>query len=267
MPSSVGIGYGNLIDTATLTGSGWAVDQPLNNLQVRDLAVYAQSNSTSAEILIDHGSAREAQVFGLFAHQVAEAAATIRVRRGTTSGGSEVWDSGVQPCWPFAPLNADRDGAHFGLWIVAPQATLARYTRIDLAGGPAVIRIGRAFVGPLFLPRFSPSVVTDGWRDPNSVLDRLANGRDTAWRRKEQRSVPVQFGALTDAEGSLWHEIVRTHGITQEVALVRSVTDRAVQQQHGLLGTLRGLSALERPAWMLAAVGAVIDERGGAPIY
>jgi hypothetical protein len=265
MSSSIGIGYGNLIDTGTLSGSGWNSGQPLNNLKVRDLAVFAQSDATTAEIIIDHGSAVTAQVFGLVAHQIEEAGATIRVTRGTTSGGAEVWDSGVQPCWPFTPFA--RDGEHFGLWIVAPSPTVARYTRIYVAGGPAVIRIGRAFVGPMFRPRYSPSLATDGWREPNSVLDRLVNGRDLAWRRREQRSVPLQWGAFTEAEGSLWHEIVRTHGITGEVALVRSVNDRAIQQQHGFLGTMRGLSALERPAWMLGAAGVVIDERGGAPVY
>lgn len=265
MSSSIGIGYGNLIDTGTLSGSGWNSLQPLNNLKVRDLAVFAQSDATTAEIIIDHGAAVAAQVFGLVAHNVDEALATIRVTRGTTSGGSEVWDSGTEPAWPFTPFG--RDGEHFGLWIVAPSPTVARFTRIYVAGGPAVIRVGRAFVGPMFRPRYSPSLATDGWRDPNSTLDRLVNGRDLAWRRREQRSVPLQFGIFSDAEGSLWHEIVRTHGITAEVALVRSVHDRAIQQQHGFLGTMRGLSALERPAWMLNAAGVVIDERGGAPVY
>lgn len=52
MGSIVGIGYGNMGDAATLGGTGWSLTKPVTNLQDRDLAVYAETTGTSAEILI-----------------------------------------------------------------------------------------------------------------------------------------------------------------------------------------------------------------------
>lgn len=260
------IGYGNLIDAATLSGSGWSVSHPITNLQTRDLAEYAETTGSTAEVIIDHGQDEAAQLFCLFAHAGVAADATIGVTRGTTSEGFDVFASDAEPCWPFSPLGGDRDGSHFGLFLIAPTETEARYTKIVVSGS-ATMRFGRPFVGRLFVPTYNPNygATSDGWMEPNSVVDRLQNGADRVWASREQRSAPFDYSALTKEQGSLFHEIVRTHGITGEVVYLRDTVDRAAQQQYGFLALMRKLSQLENPFFNHKATAVALDERGGAP--
>lgn len=265
MTSITGFGYGNLTDAATLSGSGWSVTHPLTELQSRDLAEYAETTGTTAEIVFDHGSAKAAAVFGLIAHTVTDASATIRVTRGTTSGAADVLDSGALTAWPFAPLDGDRDGSVFGLWVIE-QETTARYTKIAVSGS-AVMRFGRAFVGRIFLPTWSPPQgrTSDGWIESMSTVDRMANGTDRVWQRRQLRTAAWDSEFMSPAEASLLTEIMRTHGTTGEVVYVRDRIDRAAQQQRGFLGLLRKLGALEYPHWRFNSAPIAIDERGGAP--
>lgn len=264
--SKTAIGHSNLVDAAALSGSGWSTAHPITALQSSDLADYAETTSTTATIIIDHGAAQAAQVFALIAHNGVGAGATITVTRGTTSEGSDVYAGETLACWPFSPLGADRDGAHFGIFVVAATETSARYTKLVVTGD-AVMRFGRLFVGQLFVPTWNPNygATSDGWMPPNSAVDRLQNGADRSWSRRELRNAAFDIAAMQSAQASLLHEIVRTHGTTGEVVYVRSTTDRAAQQQYGFLGLLRTLSALESPFFNHRSAAISIDERGGAP--
>jgi hypothetical protein len=161
------------------------------------------------------------------------------------------------------------DGSQFGFWILAPTPNTARYTTITLANGPASIRIGRTFVGPVFSPTRGVEYgdLSDGWQGPYSSVTRLMNGRDVSWRRRELRSAAIAYKLLETAEASLWSEIQRTHAVTEEVVFIRSMLDRALQQQYGFLGLMRDLNALESPMFRFQATGVVLEERGGAPLY
>ena len=264
--SKTAIGYGNLADLATLSGAGWSSAHPITELQTRDLAEYAETTGTTATITIDHGTAKGARVFALFAHSGVGASATIGVTRGTTSGGSDVYASDAEACWPFTPIDDDRDGSRFGLCVIAGAESTARYTQITVTGD-APMRFGRLFVGRLFVPTWNPNygATSDGWMSPNSTVDRLQNGADRSWSRRELRNAAFDIAAMQSAQASLLHEIVRTHGTTGEVVYVRSTTDRAAQQQYGFLGLLRTLSALESPFFNHRSAAISIDERGGAP--
>jgi hypothetical protein len=263
----IAIGYGNLTDSSTLSGGSWFT--PLNEIQSRELARYAQSMSSSSshtQIIFDHGSAKAAQVFAIFAHNIADNTATIQVTRGTTSGASDVYDSGVVSCWPFTPLGSDYDGSHFGIFVVAGSASTARYTKIAVVNS-LFIRIGRTFVGPMFTPNYNPEYgsYADDWQNANSIVGRTENGADWAATRTELRATAFSYPAISHTQGSLVHEIVRTHSVTGEVVFVANTEDRARQQQYGFLGTMRKLSALEYPFWDHRSVAIGIDERGGAP--
>lgn len=263
MTSIVGIGYSNLIDAATLSGSGWSTAHPITNLQDRRLWTYARTTGTSADIIIDHGSAKTMRIFGLVGQNTG-AADTVTVTAGTTSGGIDVYEGSALTCWPFTPL--DYDGGHFGVWVVLPQDISARYARIQVAGS-GIIRVSRAVCCPALMFDYAPSYgrISDGWRDPNSTVERGDSGADSGWKRREQRQVPYDLSAITPESASLLHEILRTHSIVDEVVHVASSHDRAVQQQFGFLGTLRALGALENPFYGHRGMAVAIDERGGAP--
>lgn len=266
--TTVKIGYGNLCDSSTLSGGSWTGGHPLTEIQTRELARYAQSSTADAadtQIIMDHGNAKAAQVFGIIAHTV-DAAATITITRGTTSGGSDVYAGSAVACWPFTPIDGVYNGSHFVIWVVVPFSTTARYTKIAISGSQ-VIRIGRLFVGPMLDVEYNPEhgKYQDEWQQANSTIDRTESGADWVTTRTELRSVPFSYSIATHAQASLIHEVLRTHSITGEIAFVASTQDRAVQQQYGFLGTLKKLSALEYPRYSDRSISLAIDERGGAP--
>ena len=78
-----------------------------------------------------HGSAKTAQVLFIPAHNLSSAA-TIRLERGTTLGGADVYAGADLPAWPFTPLDNVYTGRHFGVCIITAAATSARYTRIRI---------------------------------------------------------------------------------------------------------------------------------------
>ena len=266
--SIIKIGYGNLCDSSILSGGNWTSGHPLSEIQTRELARYAQSSSadpSATQIIMDHVSSKAAQVFGIIAHTEDDAAATITVTRGTTSGASDVYAGSPLACWPFTPIDGVYNGSHFGIWVITPAETVARYTKIAISGSQ-VIRIGRLFVGPIADGGcLAYGNYADDWQPANSTVDRTENGADWVTTRIELRSVPLSYSELTPTQASLIHEIMRTHTITGEVALIANTEDRAAQQQYGFLGILRKLSALEYPAYDTRSTALAIDERGGAP--
>lgn len=258
------IGYGNLTDSSTLSGSGWHSSYPLTMLQDRRLSRYAQTTGTTAEINFDHGSAKAAQLFCLFGHNCGSID-TVEVDRGTTLGGTDVANEAPVAVWPFTPLDGVYNGGHFGIFVVLGSESTARYTRITVSGS-ATMRFSRPFVGRLFVPTYSAESgkLEDGWQDPNSSLIRGESGADSAWERPEQRMAAFDYSALDQASGLVFHEIVRTHGITGEVVYVRSM-NRAIQQQLGFLATMQRLSALQNPFFGHNSAAVALVERGGAP--
>lgn len=266
MSATTGFGYGDLTLTSTISETGWSPSHPAANVKTRDLAEYAESTGNTATFTLDHGGAKAAQLFALFAHTCEDANATIGVTRGTTSGGFDVWASDAEDAWAFSPLGDDRDGSHFGLFLIAPAETIARYTQVVVTGS-APMRFSRLIVCPLFVPTYNPEYgkTVDDWMPQNSIVDRAENGADQAIARTELRSAAFDYSALTGDQASLFHEILRTHGVTEEVVYVRDSVDRAKQQQYGFLGLMRKLSALENPFYRHQSAAIAIDERGGAP--
>ena len=77
--------YGNLIDSATLSGGDWSETLPLANLQSRILSKVARSTDAapaSTVIAVDFGAARTLGVVALVNHNLT-LAATVRVRAGS----------------------------------------------------------------------------------------------------------------------------------------------------------------------------------------
>lgn len=265
--ATIGIGYGNVADAATLSGTGWSTTKPITKLQNRDLADYAETTGTTATVIIDNTAAKTMRVFALIAHTATAGTETVTVTAGTTSEGTDVYNGSGLSCWPFSPLDDDRDGGHFGIWVVLPADISARYAKIVVSGS-ATMRFGRAFVGRLFLPTHNPAYgrIADDWQETASTADRMRGGAAQFWRRgRPLRSAPFEYSALPPTEASLWKEIVRTHDVTGELAWIRHTQDRAVQQQHGFLGTMRKLSGLETPFFGHQSAAIALDEIGGAP--
>lgn len=262
----IAFAYGNLTDSSTFSGGGWSVGNPLTNMQQRKLSSYAQASSSSptdTQFIVDHGSAKAARVFGLFAHNIIDPAATITVSRGTTSGGAEVYNGSAVTCWPFTPINSVYS-SFFGIIVVTPAETTARYTKIAI-NGSSILRIGRLFIGPVFLSTYNATALTDDWLPDFSTIERTESGADWVASRSRLRSAQIAHDAMLSEPASLMREIQRTHGITSEVVYIPDVDDPIRTQQYGFLGTMRTLSPLECNVIMRRGIAIGIDERGGAP--
>lgn len=261
----IGIGYRNLIDDATVTGTSWAGASPVTNIQTRELADYAQTSGATSTIAIDHGSAVAMQCLAIVAHTLPETA-TVTLDCGTTPGGDEVYAGSAVDVWPFTPIDGNYDGSHFATILALPAVVSARYVTITIAAASGK-RVGRVFLGSIFRPAVNPEYgkADDGWLPDYSVVARSDNGADWVQPKARLRSVQLAYSVLTPAEASVLHEIQRTHGTTGEVLYIPDADDASVTQQYGFLGLLRQLTALDNPFWAHRAGAIAVDERGGAP--
>lgn len=274
MSTAICFAHSNLIDTSNLSGGSWSGSYSLDRLNTaivgRALGMSIARTTDAAEassiIDMDHGSAKAAQVLFIPAHNLTSAA-TIRLERGTTEGGNDVYAGTDLPAWPFTPLDNVYNGRHFGLTIVTPEATTARYTRIrikDAANPAGYVQVVRPFIGQLFAPEYGPTKLTHDWMSLSTV-DRTEGGADWIYRRAPLRAANLVYSALSTTEASQLHEIIRLHDTTSEVVYIAERNDRAFQQQYGFLALLRELSTLEYPWWTFQGIALGFDQRGGAP--
>jgi hypothetical protein len=264
----LGIGHSNLTDNSTLSGGSWNASFPLTRLQQWSLNSYAVATSNSAAHTIidwDHGSAKTAGLLWIPYHNLTSAA-TIEIERGTSSGGTEVYDGGALAAWPFAPLDGDYDGGSFGLCLVWTENS-ARYTRLRIVdtSNPSPPQLSRPFLGRLFTSWIDPEKLEDDWMPSLSIVRRTEIGADWRHKRRPLRQQSLVWKGVTEAEGSTLKEIVRLHDTSSEVVYVADTVDRAVQQQDGFLGLFREMSKLEYPFWKHRGMALSIQQRGGAP--
>ena len=258
------IGFGNLIDAATITASACESAHPITEVQTRELARYAKFTGASPVVNIDLLSTKAFQVICVIAHDIEAVTDTVVVECGSTVGGFDAHAGSTLSCWPFSPLNDDRDGSWFLIPVVLPSEISARHIELTFTTSAAP-RIGRIFVGRMFEDCVAYGQVSDDWQPTNSTVDRTENGADWATTRVELRAAAFGYGEMTPAQASLWREIQRTHGTTGEIIHIADTEDRAFTQQNGFLGLMRKLTALEYPNYAHRSNAVVLDERGGAP--
>lgn len=270
MASTIGIGYSNLIDSATLSapGAAWSNLAYLQNRALSLVATSASADAADTIIDIDHGSARTAQVVWITGHNLSSSA-TFVIERGTTLGGTDVYAGNELPAWAFTPLNGVYSGRRYGFGDVMASANSARYTRVRILNStnPAgSVWLSRPFIGPMFLPAISPTKLDADWQPSFSVVERTEFGADLVDSRPPLRRAGIVFGALTYDEGDQLHEIKGLHETTGEVVYVAHRHDRARMQRYGFLATFQALNKLEYPFHKHNGIALGFDERGGAPL-
>ena len=247
---TIGIGYPSVIDadTATVSGGSWLVGLPAANALTRDLSRPARSAdvlTTSTRLTIDHGSAKTARALVLVGHNLA-AGNTVQWLRGTTSGGSDVADSGELQAWAITP---PATGGHAVL-IVLPESSAARYDTllIDAAGHPAgYVEVQYVWVSDLWVPEIGPQVgLQDGLVSLGRV-ERSSTGALWANAGGTLRQVSLVLPYLSLAEGDHAHEMQRVADVCDWCLYVPDLSDRAVQQRYGFVATFEELSAVDYP--------------------
>lgn len=265
MTATTTFGYRNRIDDATLSGGAWDDLELLQGGHLWTPATADDATEASTRIDMDFGAAIALRVLWIPASNLT-AAATVQATFGTTSGASDVADSGTLAAFPFtSPFG--HDPRRFGIPIVMPADATARYCRLQITdtANPADPWISRPFVGSVFLPWINPVQLERPWMPSYSSVRRTVTGVDWRLQRRPLRSAAMAFNGMTEAESSLFTEIVAAHDTTQEVLYIESTLDRARQQQYGFLGLMRELQKTEYSFWKHDAFAVAIDERGGAP--
>lgn len=240
----------NLVPAATLSGGSWVAGLPLANLKTSELAARARSASAAeahTQFVIDHGGALAARVVWLSAHNLS-AAAQIRLSRGTSSGGSQVYAGGWVNAWQITPLV--QSGEIYGAFVVMPSANSARYTTVeisDTANAAGYVELGQAIVGDVLTFRLGPSVgLQHGLRDLSTGTE-AESGAYWPTERRKPRSVAMALEALEEAEANTLQDVrvaIGTHG---QCVYLPSLTDLAQLQRYGFVGHLQELGAIEYP--------------------
>ena len=251
-----------MICTPTYSAGSWAL--PLTNLTSRrrsDVARSTDATSANTKLRIDWGSAKTARALIIPRHNVSSAG-TIRWKRGTSAGGSQVDDSGAINAWRFTPRSYD--GSVYDLQVLLSAASSARYETIeivDTANAAGYIDFGRLFIGPVFAATWNPDY---GLRDGHTELSKVGKafgGAQWPYQNRRPRAVSFALNFLSFTEGDTLHEMEQIEGITGEVGYLPYSDDPARMQRYGMLGLLRDLSGIEYPRTLNRGRGFAIDQR------
>lgn len=260
------LGWPNRIDGSTLSGGGWT---SLTNVQTKDSNEWATSTdatTSNTQFDIDLGTTNYTlRAVSLHNHNLS-VAAQWRITIGTSSGASDVYDSGFISVWQVA---FDNDLAEFestAYWqeLISNQNIKSsfsvisalgnasysdRYVRIeidDTGNSDGYITIGRVGVWGGIQPAVNASWgAQNNWEDISEISKSLA-GELIYYKRRLFRTADITFDWLTDAEAANVYELMRRQGQTGEVLFVYDPADMAKTQRYGFRGRLRRLSPLEK---------------------
>lgn len=246
------LGKYNLLSTEspTIAGGDWLVGAPVTNVGTWPLAESARSAdlaTASTKITIDWGSAKTAQLLTFPRHNLSSTA-TIRWKRGTTAGASDVADSGSTSVWLFTPRRYRGDV--YEVIVLQSTATSARYETIeivDASNTDGYVDIGRVFIGELFVPAVWQSYGAKDGHDDISAVRQAKGGADWRDRQRRRRNASFVLDMLTLAEGAMLHEMEQEEGTTEEVVYLPYIDSPAEMQRYAFTGTLKELSGIEYP--------------------
>jgi hypothetical protein len=233
------LGYGNLIDSATLGGT-WTNTA---NLKTRYLAQKAAAGA-GAYLDIDLGSAQTIGLVALVSETIASG--TITITAGTSAGGSTLYNSGALSIY---------SGTDFAKSFTDVSA---RYWRIATSAGGT---IGRVFIGPAFKPvnniDWNPSIAVES---KTGILESLG-GPEYFDERPNRRLFTGQWSWLGDAEAwTVLLAIHRSHDVSREVYLIQDDLDASYRGSTNFLARFRTLSPIEWPYLSQHAVGVELGE-------
>lgn len=238
------------LESPTIAGGSWLAGAPVTNIATWPLADTARSadlSTTSTKITIDWGSAKTAQLLTFPRHNLSSTA-TIQWKRGTTAGASDVADSTALSAWLFTP-RAYR-GDVYEVIVLQSAETSARYETIEIVDSSntdGYVDIGRAFIGPLFVPAVWQSYGARDGHEDISVVKQSKGGADWRDRQRRRRTASFVLDMLTLAEGAMLHEMEQEEGLTEEVVYLPYMGSPAEMQRYAFTGLLKELSGIEYP--------------------
>lgn len=231
------IGYGNLINTATLAGT-WTNTA---NLKTRYLAQKATAGA-GAYLDINLGSAQSIGLVALLAETLA--GGTVTITAGAAQGAT-TYNSGALSVY---------SGADFAHTFAAVSHQWWRIT-VSAAG-----TIGRVFIGPRYRPAYNIDWSRSIQIESRTQVSESLDGQEFFESRPSRRVWRAKFSWLNDAEAFQWYAIQQAQDVSGEVYLIDDDADTTYRGQRNFLGRLRTLDAIEYPYLSTHAVGLEIAE-------
>lgn len=266
--SNLILGWPNRIDDATLTGGSWRAGLTLANLQNRRMSSVARSTTDATadtKFLADLGQSRSLRVAALVNHNLS-LDATWRIKLGTTSGASDVYDSGWQGCWAMVfdseMLEWEADNWWAGIaddeYVRHPFAVVwpfdayysARYVTIeidDTTNPDGYVQVARPFIGGGLQPAHNASYgLAEQWVD-QSGIEEAQSGAEVFEVRQRYRLARFALDWMANEDFKRAFELQRRQGMTGEVLYVPDPADLDACQRRGFLARMRELSPIEYP--------------------
>lgn len=236
------IGYGNRIDSATLTGGNISGSYPVTNVQNRFLGIYTRSTANYFTITADFGADVSIGCAGVIASTMnAVSGVTVAVQASTNNflsvaatPASENHDlyGGVDHFFTFAELS-------YRYW---------RFTFTMASPPPAGINIGRVFLGPRFAPEYGLSFGASIGRESRTTRDESIGGARFHRARTSRRTVSGSLDNLSDDDAHAWRAVQAALDISNEAVLIWDDTDTTTKRaDRNFLCNLDELDAVEFP--------------------
>lgn len=249
----------NLIDAATLSGGSWDIENPLSNLQLRDLsrpAISTDDSNASTDILIDFGSAVTLGIFAVIRTNSPRASNpdTIRLRLNSTSfavdanPASPLYDSTALAMSALLPRNTY--SVH---WFCCPGRVSARYGRlqIDCTTIPAgQLAIARLFASDSVALTYNYSLGAGwGFDDGSDVIQGKGGVEQydpVSLVQTFSCALQFQDKAATFGERGL-KRMLSDRGITGEMVAILDPDESTYRYDQPIYGRLRALNNIENP--------------------
>lgn len=239
--------------TPAFSGGSWDATLTLANLKDRRLSLVARSsNALAASTLfnVDLGVVRSVGTVALVGHNLS-VGATWRVKAGTTSGASDVYDSGALSLTFSAATAEDMVGINFPAVHIPASAQSARYWRIeitDTSNADGYVEIGRCLIGGKVSPTINMNLgVQLGLETPTvrTETDGSSFVFDAKPVRRTARFV-LDHATAADGQGTQW-KMQRLLGTSGQMLFVFDTADTAYMHERSFLCTMRQLNGLEFP--------------------
>lgn len=135
--------------TAVSTSLGAA-----NVLDTRVKKLFRATTSTTPQIQVDLGSSVASQVFAVLGHNLTgqSPAATVRIMLGTSSGASDVYDSGALSIFEVPYTGFPKHFIH-----VASSEYTARYLTVEFGNAPATLEVGGVWASRAWQTAMQPT--------------------------------------------------------------------------------------------------------------
>lgn len=239
--------------TPSFSGGSWEASLPLTNLKDRRVSLVARStndDAASTQFDVDLGAARDVGIVALVGHNIS-AGATWRVTGGTSSGGSQVYDSGALNM-TFSSITAeDRAGFNPSIVLVPSSVQTARYWRVaitDTSNVDGYVQIGRALICERYVPTINMSLgVHLGFDDPTirTRTDASSFVFDAKPVCRTARFV-LDHAPVAEGQGTQWI-MKRRLGTSGQTFFVFDVADTTYMHERAFLCTMRQLSPIDFP--------------------